>query len=637
MMSHNVQPLLFFTETKLMNLVTELNVISPGRISSIQNNCSAPKATFFSSLLTNIQHTQRVINRVLSLPAFSNLLECDSYLRRYYTYTTGLPSRMVCPRTYQPSLADCKAWALHACKHLTTHEKMFLTSSMRRHRRSWMCHAGLFGLFRKIYESTGHTCEPNHFENLLASLKLIADTLRVSRSLTRTINGKLVYVIKTTDSLTTKVNRLSSDARLMEATFTDWQDKLNRFAAGTKCHDGLLFEFLSKHSWAVNQAFASFLRLTEIQDILHQLAGLTKKALFGYSMLPRFLDTEIHAKLASDQSLLYTVKALQDGFPILINPMVDIEHHGQHITARLLLTIPVLPNLAAFCTIEYLSPLKFNLSNTCYTGPVTATNFALVSCPTSKQLVTTEMLQQCYKDSSTIICPQHILNFATNISWLGFPFNPDVKLTFPRNHVRAHDCSNLHPLVHLGGRSYLSTTTAPLTLSSGQLVTTPFTIYHFPCNVSFAGMVTGLGRCPSRISLTVPLFTTYSVQYVPWADATADDMLLQLHHDSLDIPPPTTLNHSVLDELDLTYATLDGEFTTKLAQTDNLIDSIHESITTTTTDAVAYAALSITLLNTVTLVAILCFLRPRPQPGTLTRTSSIQSPTCPTCPRPVSL
>lgn len=122
----------------------------------------------------------------------------------------------------------------------------------------------------------------------------------------------------------------------MEATFTQWQNKLNRFAAGTKCHDGLFFEFLSKHSSAVNNAFASLLRLTEIQDVLH-------KALFGYTMLPRFLDTEIHTKLQSDQSLIYTDKALMDGFPILLSPMVDIEHHGQHIS------------LDAFCTIEHLN------------------------------------------------------------------------------------------------------------------------------------------------------------------------------------------------------------------------------------------------------------------------------------------
>ena len=323
--SQDVQPLLFFSDTKLMNLVTELRIIPSGPVSHINNNCSVPKNQFFSHLLANLHQTQRIINRVLALPAFSNLLECDSYLRRYYTYSTGLPSRMLCPRVYQPTLAACKAWALTACKHLSTHEKMFLTSSPRHRRSNWMCHAGVFGLFRKIYESTGHTCEPNHIDNLKTTLNAFVATLRVSQSITHTINGKLVYIIKTTDALTTKINLLSHDAQIMEATFTQWQNKLNRFAAGTKCHDALLFEFLSKHSNAVNNAFASFLRLTEIQDVLHQLSSLTHKALFGYTMLPRFLDTEIHAKLQSDQSLIYTDKAFSLSFstPWLISSTTD--------------------------------------------------------------------------------------------------------------------------------------------------------------------------------------------------------------------------------------------------------------------------------------------------------------------------
>ena len=201
----------------------------------------------------------------------------------------------------------------------------FLTSSPRHRRSNWMCHAGVFGLFRKMYESTGHTCEPNHIDNLKTTLNAFVATLRVSQSITHTINGKLVYIIKTTDALTTKVNRLSHDAQIMEATFTQWQNKLNRFAVGTKCHDALLFEFLSKHSNAVNNAFASFLRLTEIQDVLHQLSSLTHKALFGYTMLPRFLDTEIHAKLQSDQSLIYTDKAFSLSFstPWLISSTTD--------------------------------------------------------------------------------------------------------------------------------------------------------------------------------------------------------------------------------------------------------------------------------------------------------------------------
>ena len=184
------------------------------------------------------------------------------------------------------------------------------------------------------------------------------------------------------------------------------------------------------------------------------------------------------------------------------------------------------------------------------------------------------MLQKCYQDSNTIVCPQHLLNFAKNITWLGFPFNPDTTLTFPRHHIRASDCSNLHPLVHLRGRSYLATTSAPIALSSGPLVTTPLTVYHFPCNVNFAGMVTGLRRCPPRIALTVPMLTTYSVQYVPWTTANSDEMLLKLHHDAIDIPPPTTLNHSTLDELDATYHALDGEYSRTLNTAAQQIENI---------------------------------------------------------------
>jgi len=55
------------------------------------------------------------------------LLECDSYLRRYYTYATGLPSRMICTRYYQPLLAACKTWALQNCRDFSPHEQMFLS------------------------------------------------------------------------------------------------------------------------------------------------------------------------------------------------------------------------------------------------------------------------------------------------------------------------------------------------------------------------------------------------------------------------------------------------------------------------------------------------------------------------------
>lgn len=64
--------------------------------------------------------------------------------------------------------------------------------------------------------------------------------------------------------------------------------------------------------------------------------------------------------------MTYTLKALNDGFPLFINPMVDIDNWGTHVQASVLLTLPEIPHLNLFCTIEYLTPLKYNLSNTSF-------------------------------------------------------------------------------------------------------------------------------------------------------------------------------------------------------------------------------------------------------------------------------
>ena len=42
------------------------------------------------------------------------------------------------------------------------------------------------------------------------------------------------------------------------------------------------------------------------------------------------------------------------------------------------------------------TPLKFNLSGTCYTGPVRQTNLALITCPDSKSIVPLEALVRCF-------------------------------------------------------------------------------------------------------------------------------------------------------------------------------------------------------------------------------------------------
>lgn len=414
MLSHNVKPLLFFSDTHLMYLTTHLRPISPGPSLNIHNNCSIPQNDFFNSLLHSIHSTHKVITRLLSMSSFSNLLECDSYLRRYYAYSMGLTSRMMCPRHYQPTIQACKTWALRNCRGLSAHERMLLEKHSRPHRSSFMCHAGLFRILRKIYTALGHSCESNHVTHFKDALRSMYKSLSMSQSLFHLFNGKLVYLFKTADTLTTRTNRLSQDLWTIDHTFSQWQTELNKFSEQSECHESILLEFLSKHSTAVNLAFVALLHLTEIQDVLHQFTALETKTLFGFPHLPAFLHPQILTQFTTDVTVQYTAKALDEGFPLFINPMIDIEDEGPYVEASVLLTLPVVPDETAFCTIEYLMPVKFNISNSCYTGPVTKEKLVILTCPHSRHLLTAASLNKCYQDSTAFLCSTNVLNLATN-------------------------------------------------------------------------------------------------------------------------------------------------------------------------------------------------------------------------------
>lgn len=348
--------------------------------------------------------------------------------------------------------------------------------------------------------------------------------------------------------MTTKLNQLSQDLKIIDQTFTWWQH-LNKFAADTKCHDSILLEFLSKHSTAVNRAFAALLQLTEMQDVLHQFSTLETKTLFGFPDLPPFLHPQILARLATYTTMGYTSKALNEGFPLFLNPMVVIEHRGNHIEASVLLTIPEVPDLNSFCTIENLTPIKFKSSGVCYTGPVTKLDLVMITCPNSKQIVSSAALNKCYQDSSAFTCPTNVLTVATYISWLGFPFNPDTKLTFLQHHAAAKDCSNLHPLIHLGGRTFCRHYGYNLSVVL-WIANNCSAVYHIPCNVSFVCMVTGVGRCPQHLSVPIPLWTATSMLFFPWTAVVHNMSQPNFAHTKLVIPLPGTFNKLVLADLD---------------------------------------------------------------------------------------
>ncbi len=91
MLSHNVWPLIFFLDTKLMHLTTKLKLFPQDL--QYQSLTTVP-------LLINIlyqpspiysRNTKGNVLVALSFSSFSNLLEYDSYLRRYFQYATGLP------------------------------------------------------------------------------------------------------------------------------------------------------------------------------------------------------------------------------------------------------------------------------------------------------------------------------------------------------------------------------------------------------------------------------------------------------------------------------------------------------------------------------------------------------------------
>ena len=246
MISHSPKPLTFYAETKLLNVHTVFNFTDlSGSFAMSNKSCSVPLEKFFDQLLLTVRGFQKVVRRLLSLPGFSTLVECDTYLPRYYQFMVGKVSRMSCPRAYKSSVSECKTWALRFCRGMSVDERQWLLGRSRTRRSNWMCHAGGLGIFRAIWTGTGHKCEENHVKKLKATLRTLSSAMSISQSMMRVINGKVVYLFKITDQMNSKLDILSQDLKIVQNTFTSWQRQLKKFANSVRCHEGLTMEFLS--------------------------------------------------------------------------------------------------------------------------------------------------------------------------------------------------------------------------------------------------------------------------------------------------------------------------------------------------------------------------------------------------------
>ena len=214
--------------------------------------------------------------------------------------------------------------------------------------------------------------------------------------------------------------------------------------------------------------------------------------------------------------------------------MVDVEHDGRELNVNVLVIAPEVLNSSNFCVVEHLTPLKFNLSGTCYTGPVRQTNLALITCPDSKSIVPLEALVRCFRSEVGFLCPKNVLKSLTILRWLDFAWNPELKMSFSRNHMPASSCEHLQPLVHLGGRYYLSTTSGTISTSKGRMDISTLAVYNFPYNVSMNNYEMALSTCPERLLVSLPMVTTNSVSYVKWKPDSSD------HADHFAVAPPIT-------------------------------------------------------------------------------------------------
>ena len=613
MLSHNPHAVIFYRNTKLLHVYIDLRTPPIGRDFTINNTCDRTQTTFLQTLLIQLRTIQKSTQRLLSAHGYTSLIECESYLRRYYQYSTGLTPTMTCPYAYKKSLQLCKAWALTHCSRISSHERSWLQGS-RRGRRSlpWQCTAGLGNLVRYFYQLGGGNCDSNDLSDVWNVLKKVSASMALLHDEIRTVNGKTIYLMKISDKLVAKVNGLIVSLRAMNGAFRSWRVQLNSFASRDNCHYNNFMEFLSKFSLETTRAFSSLLRFLEISDVLQQTRQLHKKPAIGLNDLPSFVSSEIQVRLHTIPPLVRTAEGLDSGFPLLLDPMIDYDYDiSRALGVRMLFTVPVLSKDFSTCTIEYLSPIKYNVSGTCYTGPITRDQLALLRCENSEFLIHENLLAKCALSDYTFVCPDHILRLVSDTTWLGLPWTRGSKLVFSRNHVKAQDCSQLEDLHHLGGRNYLSTQHGILTLrnKTGGVTHTvplsPLIVYHFPCDLEFSTQRTGFGSCPDRISTHIPLFTDSTFRYVPWE--RDNYALLDLHYKSLNISPPLVLNKSTLQSLDKTYHLLDNQLDTQLATLQHDVANVRSTPhRRTLPDLCLYISFSLTIANTIALI-VFCY------------------------------
>ena len=109
-------------------------------------------------------------------------------------------------------------------------------------------------------------------------------------------------------------------------------------------------------------------------------------------------------------------------------------------------------------------------------------------------------------------------------------------------------------------------------------------------------MKTSLATCPESLSVSLPLFSTDTIMYIQWNPDSGDILPLQLHHESLSVPPSVVINHTVIDHFDELYEYYDSQLSSTLDKADSMINQIEVTTETTFTDYLVYATCGLSAL-----------------------------------------
>ena len=126
MLAKNTHALIFYSDTKLTNLLAKINFTKYGNDFHMDHTCSPHLKYFLNEFFDTFNAVHEAAHRLFVFQGATYLIECDTYLSMFYYFESRRESTLVCPHYYAASLDECKQWANNQCQVFSQFEKLWL-------------------------------------------------------------------------------------------------------------------------------------------------------------------------------------------------------------------------------------------------------------------------------------------------------------------------------------------------------------------------------------------------------------------------------------------------------------------------------------------------------------------------------